>query len=548
MNVSGGASRRARRVLVALLAVLVGSSMVPSEASAHAQLENSSPSPSAMLEDGPSEVVLDFNEPITPVPRSIEIYDQSGNRLILGEAIVSDDDDTVMSAGGVPELPDGIYAVVYRALSSDGHVVEGAYTFQVGSTTTTIDPTDFLDGVLDGSAGPGGLSWVMGIARWLAYLGVAVFLGGLALMAGGGISSRRSVGLIRVGWVAAVAGSVAHFVLQGPYTVAGTWSDAWNTSLWADVADTRLGTSIIVRLGLLASLAVLVFVLRGAFHRASTSWWRSTTALTGLGVIVTFSVSGHAGASSLAGLAVGVDATHMSAVVLWFGGLTMVVCGAVLSTPAAPVVVARFSRVATWALPVAVVTGAWQTRHLVPELSNITESDWGKGLLIKVSLVVGAITLGVFGRWLVRRADHDGLRRIIAVELAVGVLVFAATAGMVAKSPEIPSTSAVVEVSLVDGDMIANLAVTPGRVGFNEIHLILASPAGSLRPVESVEMRMTLPNSEIPAVAVPVEVLGPNHFVGSVSILYGGVWNMEILVSPDPSSSKRFTTDVPIAP
>jgi hypothetical protein len=119
---------------------------------------------------------------------------------------------------------------------------------------------------------------------------------------------------------------------------------------------------------------------------------------------------------------------------------------------------------------------------------------------------------------------------------------------MVAKSPEIPSTSAVVEVSLVDGDMIANLAVTPGRVGFNEIHLILASPAGSLRPVESVEMRMTLPNSEIPAVAVPVEVLGPNHFVGSVSIPYGGVWNMEILVSPDPSSSKRFTTDIPIAP
>jgi hypothetical protein len=45
-----------------------------------------------------------------------------------------------------------------------------------------------------------------------------------------------------------------------------------------------------------------------------------------------------------------------------------------------------------------------------------------------------------------------------------------------------------------------------------------------------------------------VEVLGPNHFVGSVSIPYGGVWNMEILVSPDPSSSKRFTTDVPIAP
>jgi hypothetical protein len=119
---------------------------------------------------------------------------------------------------------------------------------------------------------------------------------------------------------------------------------------------------------------------------------------------------------------------------------------------------------------------------------------------------------------------------------------------MVAKSPEIPSTSTVVELSLVDGDMIANLAVTPGSLGFNEMHLTIASPAGSLRPVESVEMRMTLPNSEIPAVEVPVEVLGPNHFVGSVSVPYAGVWNVEILVSPDPSSSKRFTADVPIAP
>ena len=534
--------------MVALLVGLAGLTLFPTAASAHAQLETSSPSASAVLEDGPSEVVLDFNEPITPVPRSIEIYDQSGNRLILDEALISDEDDTVMSAGGVPELPDGLYAVVYRALSSDGHVVEGAYTFQVGASVSTVDPSDLLDGVLDGSAGPAGLSWVMGAGRWLAYVGVAVFLGGLALMAGGGISSRRSVTLIRSGWVASFVGSVAVFVLQGPYTVAGTWSDVWNTSLWADVADTRLGTAIIARLLLLVSLAGLVLVLRGAFERSTTSWWRSTVALAGVGTIVTFSASGHPSASRLAGLAVGVDAVHMSAVVLWFGGLAMVVAGSVLSSPDAPVVVARFSRVASWALPVAVVTGVWQTRHLVPELSNITESDWGKGLLIKGCFVVGAVTLGVFGRWLVRRADHTGLRRIVAVEMAVGVLVFAATAGMVAKSPEIPSKSTVVELSLVEGDMIANLAVTPGRVGFNEMHLTISSPAGSLRPVESVEMRMTLPNSEIPAVAVPVEVLGPNHFVGSVSILYAGVWNLEILVSPDPSSSKRFTTDVSIAP
>lgn len=535
-----------RLVVASVLSCLMVFS-TSSPVSAHASLESSSPSPSAVLESGPAEVVLDFDEPVTPVPRSIEIYDESANRLILEEAVVSEDDDTVMSAGGVPELPDGIYAVVYRALSSDGHVVEGAYTFQVGTDPSAVDPSDLLDGVLDGSAGPAGLSWVMGVGRWLAYLGLALFLGGLTLMAGGGISSRRSVWLIGAGWLSAVVGSLVVFALQGPYTVAGRWSDAWNLSLWSDVADTRLGRAIIVRVALLVVLALLVVALRGAFARVSTTWWRSTAALVGVGAVVTFAASGHPSASSLSGLAVGVGAVHMSSVVLWVGGLALVVGGGVLTSPDAPSVVARFSRLAAWTLPIAVVTGAWQAWHLVPEVSRITDSDWGKGLLLKGCLVVGAVTLGVFGRWLVRRDDREGLRRIVAVELSVGVLVFAVTAGMVAKSPEVPSKSTVVEATLVDGDMLIGLAVTPGRIGFNEVHLTISSPAGSLRPVDSVELRLTLTGSEIPPISVPVEVLGPNHFVGSLSVPYSGVWSLEIIVNPDPSSSKRFTTDVVIA-
>lgn len=538
-------SRRFPLVVGASLTFVVFISM-PSSVSAHAQLESASPSPSAVLESGPTEVVLDFDDPVAPVPRSIEIYDESGNRLILEEALVADDDPTVMSAGGVPDLPGGIYAVVYRALSSDGHVVEGAYTFRVGTDPSAVDPSDLLDGLLDGSAGPSGLSWAMGIGRWLAYVGMSVLLGGLALMAGGGISSRRSVTLIGGGWLAAVAGSLVVFSLQGPYTVAGRWSDVWDPSLWSDVADTRLGKAILVRLSLLVVLAVLLLVLRGAFARTTTTWWRSTTALVGAGSVVSFAASGHLSTSSLSGLAVAVGAVHTSSVVLWLGGLSLVVGGGVLRSPDAPAVVARFSRLATWALPISVVTGLWQAWHLLPEVSRITYSDWGKGLLIKVSLVVGVVTLGIFGRWLARRDDREGLRRLVAVELVLGVLVFAVTAGMVAKSPEVASESTVVEVALVDGDMIANLAVTPGRVGFTELHLIIESPAGSLRPVESVEMRMTLANSEIPTVVVPVEILGPNHFVGSLSVPYAGVWNVEILVSPDSSSSKRLTTDVTI--
>lgn len=520
---------------------------VPSSVSAHAQLESSSPVPSAILEKGPSEIVLDFDEPITPVPRSIEIYDQTGNRLILEEAKIDPSDDTVMSAGGVPELPDGVYAVVWRALSSDGHVAEGAYTFQVGTSATSIDPADLLTGVLDGSAGPTGLSWVMGISRWVGYLGVVVLLGGIALLAGGGITSRRSKATLVVSWCAAMLGSAALFALQGPYAVNGSWGDVFDTGLWGDVADTRLGTAIVIRLGLLGVVAVLLSTLRGRIGNMTTAWWRSSVALVGAGVVLTFAASGHPSASPNSGLAVAFDAVHLGAISLWFGGLTMLIAGSVLAGPDARIVVGRFSRVATWTLPLIVVTGVWQTWHLIPRIADITNSDWGKGLLIKSSIAIVAITLGGFGRWLVRQNDLAPLRRLVAVELSVGVLVFAVTAGMVAKSPEVPSESTVVELSLVEGDLIADVAVTPAQVGYNEIHLTITTPNGALQPVEAVEMRMTLAGSEIPAISVPVDELGPNHFVGSLSIVSAGTWTLELLINPDPSTSVRLTSDVVIA-
>ena len=71
-------------VVVALVASIAWASPV----AAHAQLDTSSPAPSAVLESAPSEIRLDFNEPVTPIARSIEIYNQDGQRIVLGEALL----------------------------------------------------------------------------------------------------------------------------------------------------------------------------------------------------------------------------------------------------------------------------------------------------------------------------------------------------------------------------------------------------------------------------------------------------------------------------
>jgi len=530
------------------VAVAVAASVAwASPVSAHGQLDASSPAPSAVLESAPREISLDFNEPMTPVARSIEIYNQEGQRIVLGEALVSPDDPSVLIAGDVPEIPDGLYVVAWRAVSDDGHAVEGAYSFQIGASDPIVATNDLIANVLSGQDGPQGLSWLMGIAKFLGFIGLCLALGCLAMAAAGSIHSRRLLPLIGIGWVSAVVSAIALFVAQGPYTIAGKWSDCFNTSLWSDVYATRLGKALVIRELLLLALLVLVLSLRGHFERSLTSWWRSTTLLVGLGIVLTMSASGHPSASAQSGVAVFADAVHLSSVILWVGGLAVLAVGGVFRSADADVVVNRFSRIATFAIPLAVLTGLWQTWHLVPAVSDITQTKWGQALLVKSCLVVAAVTLGAFGRWLIRRGEGATIHRVVVVEVLIAVFVLGVTSAMLSQSPEVRAANAVVSTQLVDGDMIASIAVTPGSVGNNEIHVTISTPSGNLSPVDNVTMRLTLPGSEVPTITAAVAQLGPNHFVGTLSILTPGTWNLEILVQPDPSSSKRFSTDIPIS-
>ena len=108
--------RKVRQFLLVVTALVAGLFWA-SPVSAHAQLDSSSPAPSSVLESAPSEIRLDFNEPVTPIARSIEIYNQDGQRIVLGEALLSPDDPSVLIAGDVPEIPDGLYVVAWRAVS-----------------------------------------------------------------------------------------------------------------------------------------------------------------------------------------------------------------------------------------------------------------------------------------------------------------------------------------------------------------------------------------------------------------------------------------------
>ena len=123
------------RRLLAVLAAGAAVLLVPaSPVFAHASLERSEPAANSVLEESPTAVVLDFDEDVEPALSSIRVYDSAGAEVAVGDTVAGDDASILRA--DVPTLVDGLYAVVWQASSSDGHVVDGAFSFQVGTAAT----------------------------------------------------------------------------------------------------------------------------------------------------------------------------------------------------------------------------------------------------------------------------------------------------------------------------------------------------------------------------------------------------------------------------
>jgi copper transport protein len=542
-----------RRLVIAAAAVAALVLGVPvGSASAHAGLDESSPASGAVLNDGPTELVLDFDEPVDAVFGGVDLTTSDGTPIGIGPAEQSPDDSSRLVVSEVPTLPDGVYVVVWQVTSADGHPARGAFTFQVGTATSGVDTDALIDDALAGRQASDAVSWSLGVARGLAFAGVTVLIGSVLLQAMSGSAPGRR---LRRTWtfslVLLAAGSVGVFVLQGAYVTGGGLIDVFDPGLWGDVAGTRLGTAVLVRLALVVCVALL---LRRS--TPSVSLW----SLASIALVATFSTTGHPSAASPAALAVAVDMAHLAGVSVWLGGLVWLLARDRSTADLLPdagrdddsasaadhVAALRFSRLATVAMPVIVVTGGWQTWLLLDSLADVTETGWGRTLLVKVAIVVVLVTLGGVSRWLLR---HDGaaeIRRLVVSEVAIGAIVLGVTAGLVATPPVPPVPSSAFTVSMAQGSLIANVSVGPGRVGSNEIHIVLAPPGGTLQAVVSAEARISLPSADLPAVPVVLTPDGPNHYIGTVQIPQAGDWTLDLIVEPQENSSVLLSTTLPI--
>ncbi|HLS63600.1 MAG TPA: copper resistance CopC family protein [Ruania sp.] len=108
-------------------------------AAAHSTLLSATPEDGAELEEVPDAVVLTFNEDITDLGTDIVVTGPDGEDATDGETQIEGPE---VSRALAADLTAGEYTITWRAVSADGHPIDGESTFTVQEGAEAGDDAD----------------------------------------------------------------------------------------------------------------------------------------------------------------------------------------------------------------------------------------------------------------------------------------------------------------------------------------------------------------------------------------------------------------------
>src|SRR5262245_52564881 len=184
-----------RRLLAAAVLGFLGALAIAAPASAHAVLLRTSPAQNSVVSTPPSDVVLTFSEPVTPVPDKVRLIGPDGKRMQAGKVRVNGNDVLIPVD---EKAARGTYLVNFRVVSSDGHPVAGAFTFSIGAPSPGGPPADS-----NATTSSGVPTVALAIVRYIGYGGLVLLVGAALVL--GVLWPRRldSSGPARAAWIGA---------------------------------------------------------------------------------------------------------------------------------------------------------------------------------------------------------------------------------------------------------------------------------------------------------------------------------------------------------
>jgi copper transport protein len=501
--------RRGRiAVATAALAVFLA---LPSGASAHAYLVKTVPAASVVLASPPENIQLTYDEAVEPRFAIISVTNVAAQQETTGPVERSPSNPDTLVVPLRPNLPEGWYLIYWRAISVDGHPVQGAFTYAIGPNPGP--PPQFKVPSISATATTPQLL----IARWAMFLSVMVAIGLLVLrllIARPLIRRVQGVNLRAVS-IAFVIASVLGLIAIPVYLDFSTANDTLRSvfdvgALVPLFRVTAFGRAIVdleVCFALFCVAAwIALWVDRPDRELRSVAELVATfgALLGAAAVLVVPGAAGHAAQTSPRGLTLLFDWLHLSAGSVWLGGLVgLLVVWFSLSSrdrvPALSVLVPRFSNVALASVVVVAGAGIGEAINHMPAVNALWETGFGQAILVKTGLL-GAAMLIASGnllrsrpRLLAAGARPDGghpaarlLRGLVSGEVVVIAGVVFAAAVLSSLAPPPPAFA-------LENSAIAT--VGPGRVAQTVRHAgyvlqLLVSPNKAAAP-DSFALKIT---------------------------------------------------------
>ena len=543
---------------------------------AHPFLLDSEPVQGQSVSIGTTQITMYYSEAVEIDFSELKIYDSDGNQVDNRDTRYNNAESSLVIT--TSPLEDGIYTVASKVLSKvDGHLVHAAIIFGVGNVqidTSLIDSQQQSETTFIPES----------IARFPGLIGQTIVLGGviasIAIWSTRQSRFKDQIALIENSFKARfskVIGFGVIAVFASNFIMLGVQTWRLETSPF-DIIQTTFGSTWLTRMIITIILIVIWFWLE---RKSKISIKTQLPMLVfALALIATTTMMGH-GASTEMMPPIILDYVHNLLSSIWIGGvifLGFVVLPSITKLDGnvrdkiTISLIPRFSGMIIIALGILIITGPTLLWFLDSNVSSLTDSTYGKLIIVKIVIASTMIAFGGYYQIkFVNQAKNDlkstsvfkKLQKPLRFEACLGIVLLAVVALLVNSSlpaGEIQSVSAEqgingFESSLFSENARFDVSVVPVGIGANQISVIVSGLDDQpLSDISTVKIKVSNPSRNI----APIEALVTENQVSGQQVItkysaestfsFAGTWQIELEAQRTENANESILFDVRIKP
>ena len=542
----------------------------------HPFLLDSEPSQGQNVAVGTTQIITHYSEAVEINFSELKIYDSNGNQVDNRDTAYYNAESSLVIT--TSPLEDGVYTIASKVLSKvDGHLVHAAIIFGVGDVQ--------IDASLFESQEQSETTFIPeSIARFPGLVGQTIVLGGIiasiVIWSTGQTRFKEQIALIESSFkvkFSKVIGFGIIAVFASNFIMLGVQTWRLETSP-LDVIQTTFGHTWLTRMILTIILIGIWFWIE---RKNQVSIKTQLPMLVfALALIATTTMMGHGASTELVPPII-LDYVHNLLSSIWIGGvifLGFVVLPSITKLDGTVrdkitiSLIPRFSAMIIISLGILIITGPTLLWFLDSNVSSLTDSTYGKLIMLKIAIASVMIAFGGFYQIrFIQQAKKDlkstsvfkKLKRPLRFEAGLGIALLAVVALLVNSSlpaGEIQSVSAEqgmtgYESSLFSENARFDVTVAPVGIGVNQVNVIVSGLDDQpLSDISSLKIKVSNPSRSIASIEAEVtenKISGQDIFTkysAEPTFSFAGIWQIELEAQRTENANESVLFDVRIKP